>query len=227
MDLLSEALQGRKVFRIHLPDGQRISFRLLSWGEFNAYYEAANKGIIAVDIIEDAIFRKCVIEKRFIDTMYEMRAGIVSTVATLILSFSGPTNAETFNRDMDIHRAQAGNLNSQIRTLICQAFPAYKPEDLETMTWPVILERLAQAEQILRLEEPIRLLTAEEQEKANKKGSFDIEKMIKEGIKEQAVAPQNMPRGSQVAQRRPQRKEPMTPQQEEQLRKIAELKRRR
>lgn len=223
MNLLHEAEKGRRVFRIHLPDGQRITFKLLSWGEFNAYSEAANRGTIAVDIIEDTIFRKCVLEQRFIDTMYELRAGIVSTVATLILGFSGPTDVESFNKDMEAYRIQSNSLNSQIRTLICQAFPAYKPEDLEKMTWPVILERLAQAEQILRLEEPLRLLTAEEAEKASKKkGRLDIDKMIKEGVIEQAVPPQNLPRGSQVAE-----KQGMMPQQVEQMRKIADFQRRR
>ena len=194
MDLLAEAEQGNRTFRITFPSGKYILFRLLSWKDFNKYWDLSQKGTLPADIVEDAVFRQCCLDPVCIDGMHEMRAGMVSTVVGLIMQMSGPANPGTFNNDMDTARAMVDTLNSQIVMIICRAFPAYKPEEIADMSWSNVLIRLAQAERILmkknppELVEPIRLLDEEEQEEAVQKesGQIDVNQLIKDGSQDAA-----------------------------------------
>lgn len=194
MDLLAEAGQGNRVFRITFPSGERVPFRLLSWKDFNKYWELSQKGTIPADIVEDAVFRQCCLDPVCIDNAHEMRAGIVSTVVGLIMQMSGPANLDGFNSDMDVARSMVDTLNSQVVMVICRAFPAYKPEEVMDMSWSSVLIRLAQAERILmkkippEMEEPIRMLSPEEREEAQQKddGQIDVNQLIKDGRKDAA-----------------------------------------
>jgi hypothetical protein len=194
MDLLHEAREGNRVFKITFPSGEVIPFRLLSWDDFNKYEGLSQKGTIPADIVEDSIFRQCCLDPVRIDESYEMRAGIVSTVVGLIMHMSGPGDIDGFNNDMNIAREMVDTLNSQVIMVICRAFPAYKPEEIGEMSWSDVLVRLAQAERILmkknppELMEPISILSKEEQELASHKqsGQIDVGQLIKDGRKDAA-----------------------------------------
>jgi len=168
MDLLWEAEQGNRIFRISFPSGAQIPFRLLSWSEYTMYRELSLKGSIPQPILESLIFEKCVAEQACIDNVDSYLAGVITTVVNMIMSLSGPTTPEDFNEGMGAMRETRNALNSQIIMVICRAFPAYKPEDLEEMNWAKIMERLAQAELILlsknppEMTEELRMLTSEE-----------------------------------------------------------------
>jgi len=168
MNILEDARQGKKLYRITFPCGTIVHFNLLCWRDFNTFLNLLNKGTIPADILEDVVFKECVCDQGMIEQMYEMRAGIVATVASVIMHLSGPAKLEEFNTHMDFAREEAGILNSQIIILICRAFPSYTPEDIESMPWHKVKLRLAQAEQVLmqknppEIAEPIRLLSEEE-----------------------------------------------------------------
>jgi hypothetical protein len=194
VDLLAEAEQGNRVFRITFPTGESVLFRLLSWKDFNKYWELSQKGTLPTDVIEDAVFRQCCLDPVFLENVHKMRAGIVSTVNGLIMQMSGPGDSEGFTNDMGVARSLVDTLNSQIIMVICSAFPAYKPEEVMEMQWTNVLIRLAQAERILmkkqppELTEPLRMLSPEEQEAAKQKegGRLDVNKLIKDGRKDAA-----------------------------------------
>ncbi len=194
MDLLQEAQKGNRCFSIRFPNGKRIPFRLLSWKDFNKYWELSQKGTIPADIVEDAVFRQCCLDPVCIDRADEMLAGVISTTVAIIMQMSGPANLDGFNGDMDTARNLVDTLNSQIVMVICRAFPAYKPEEIGEMSWSNVLIRLAQAERILmkknppELTEPIRMLSPEEQQDAVQKdpGQIDVDKLIKDGRRDAA-----------------------------------------
>lgn len=189
MNLLQHAREGRRIFRITFPDGEQIPFKLLDWKEFNTYWTLYTKGTIVSDVLEDELFRECVVDSDCIDRMHEMPAGVVPTVVGVIMQLSGPTQLEHFNNSLDLQRQQVDTINSQVIMSICQAFPAYKPEDIEKMPWHTVLERLAQAERILMnmgfLKEPLKLLTPEEAAKTqgHTKGRVNVEDLVADGKK--------------------------------------------
>lgn len=186
MDLLWEAEQGNRVFRINFPSGVQIPFRLLSWDEFTMYRDLTLKGSIPQSVLEHLIFEKCVAEQSCIDNVDTFLAGVISTVVNTIMSLSGPTTPEDFNEGMGGMRGARDTLNSQIVMIICRAFPAYKPEEIEQMTWAKVMERLAQAELILmsrgEMSEELRMLSAEEasQKQVKKPNAVDVSQLVGE-----------------------------------------------
>lgn len=193
MDLLAESRQGNRVFRITFPGGERVPFHLLSWKDFSGYEELSQKGTLPADIIEGAIFRQCCLDPVVLNNIYEMHAGVVSTVVGVIMQFSGPGDMDSFNNDVEIARKLVDTLNSQVIMVICRAFPAYKPEEVMDMSWADVLIRLAQAERILmkknppELTEPIRMLTQEEHDATQtESGSVNVDNLIKDGRRDAA-----------------------------------------
>ena len=200
MNLVEEAKKGSRVLRLEFPDGIRIPFRLLTWKQYTAYWQLMIKGNVIPAVIEQEIFKECVLEYDYIDQINELRAGVISTVATLIMQLSGPVDIKGFNPMLDTCRDHIDTLDSQIIMVICRAFPAYKPEDIEEMPWSKVLMRLAQAERILmsknppELAEPIKVLSREESEKMKKSNEFNANDLIKEGqdlVREEGRPPPN------------------------------------
>lgn len=224
MDILAEAKQGNRVFKIEFPDGTRVLFRSLVWERFNMYMELQLKGSLPNDLIEDAIFRECVLDAVTIDSMGRFRAGVVHTVASVAMHISGPADLETVNPSLEIARTQVDSLNSQIVMVICRAFPAYSPEDIEAMPWNKVLIRLAQAERILmtknppELAEPVRVLDPQEAADIKKKENnrVDTGELIRDGQRMGTEENRTPP----VAGFDHQRPEP-NPQQVEQIRALA------
>ena len=100
-------------------------------------------------IVEDNIWKKCVIEHTLPGTVDTMNAGLVSTIVRLILNFSNPVSQEEIEAELNEMRSKTKDLREEIVIKICQAFPAYTPEEVEEMEWKTQLKRLAQAEKIL------------------------------------------------------------------------------
>ena len=197
MDLLQATKEGKRIFKITFPDGTGVPFHLLTWQECKSYMEAGQKGNIPADVLENDVFTRCVIDPVIIQQIPDLEAGIVSTVVGVILALSGPDDIETFNNSMDLARQSVDSLDSQIVMIICRAFPAYTPEDVESMTWDRVIKTLAQAERMLMsagvLEQPIRGLTLEEAKKLNKtSGSgatkrVDLDELMKDAKEMKAI----------------------------------------
>lgn len=101
--------------------------------------------------IEESLWDECVIEHTILsgaDLEY-LHAGLVSTIAQLILKYSCSTKAGQANEQLDDARMSLQDATQQAIIFICEAFPSYLPENLEQLTWNKLLKRLAQAEVIL------------------------------------------------------------------------------
>ena len=158
-----------EVYASELPDGTVIPWKPLSFGDFIYYTRLESEGRIPSDVLEDEIFRKCVVDTIYIDSISELRAGTVSTVAAQILSYSGTTEAEEFNVYLSQKRSEINNVLDRFVIIICRWFPAYKPEDVYSMNFDTMLGRLAQAESLMMElnpdAQPFELVTEEAPER--------------------------------------------------------------
>jgi hypothetical protein len=149
-----------------------IPWKPLSVGDYIKYHHETIRGAIPPSLIEDEIFKKCVLDDTLVRQMPFLNAGVVSTVVQNIWQFSGPTGIESFNSDIEMARAVLQDSHTkamhQLVQVITLAFP-YKPEEIYNMDYETFVLRVVQAEAKLleagMLKEPIRM-----QEEGQEKG---------------------------------------------------------
>jgi len=158
------------------PDGPVIPWRPLSLGDYLKYSRDYARKLIPTSILEDEIFKKCVIEKTFIRQMPFMKAGIISVVVQNIWEMSGPVGITEFNNDLEMARtilfSDGTRAIQDLVQVITMAFP-YKPEEIYAMDYETFLLRVAMAEKKLlemgMLKEPIEMKDASEETQKKKK----------------------------------------------------------
>jgi hypothetical protein len=126
-----------------------VLFKALSYADSETAKRICKNYPALAPIVEDNIWKKCVIEHTLPGTVDTLNAGLVSTIVRLILNFSNPTSHYDIENELNEIRAKTRNIREEIIIKICQAFPSYTPEDVEDMEWRTQLKRLAQAEKIL------------------------------------------------------------------------------
>lgn len=150
------------VYLIKFPDGTDVPFRALSYGDFHYYNDALTHGLDFPFILEEEIFRKCVLDQAVVDNLQSHKAGTISSTVAAIMQVSGPVDVSEFNQVLSAKRVEASRPKNHFAAIICKAFPAYKIEDIDEMDFDTFLLRLAQAEQLLlaagMLKEPIALM---------------------------------------------------------------------
>ncbi len=134
-----------------LPDGTEIPWRPLTIGEFMEYDDLMKSGQYSIPVIEDEIFKKCVTDRFYLVNIDKLSAGIVSTVVTNIMAYSGPQTIDDFNEALSTARAVIQGPLHTVVDMVCRAFPAYKPEDVYSMDYSTLMLRTAMAEQRLLL----------------------------------------------------------------------------
>ena len=102
--------------------------------------------------IEEDIWRDCVIEQTFGGNPDNLPAGIVTTIAQVIMQKSCPTNIDKVGEDLDKARGKMGEMVRQLVLKVCEAFPNYSPEDVFNFDWETLIERVAESEKILGAE---------------------------------------------------------------------------
>lgn len=131
------------------------------------YETQFNVGLYSAAVLEDEIFKLCVVNKFYVDTIDELSAGIVSIVVGHIMANSGPARVEDFNAALNVARITIQHPIHNAVDTICRAFSSYKPEDVYLMNYETFMLRLAMAEhrlmQIGILKEPIELISNTEQ----------------------------------------------------------------
>ena len=147
-----------------LPDGTEIPWKPLSIGDYIYYSHAIAVEGVPTSIIEDEIFKKCCLRPALLQDINTQLAGNISEVVRHILEKSGPPSPEAFNENLAAARKESELPMNAMLSIICQAFPSYRPEDIEALDIDKFMLRLAQAEAILLrnkiLEKPISLLAA-------------------------------------------------------------------
>ena len=159
----------------------RVLFRPLTKSEYYSYLQIFVTGLVTPGKLEDHIFREIVLDPATIDTMMGLPAGLVSTVIGIAFRLSGnplSTEEEVLRFNVDIAQARnevQENVYDQFAAVICKAFPAYKPDDIEQVSYPQFLKLLVMAEQVLDLE-PIELKTKGEKKNFTKSLFDDAKK---------------------------------------------------
>jgi hypothetical protein len=137
---------GSDIYITYLLDDLVIPWKLLTIEEYLSYEKQFNLGLIPTSVLEDEIFFKCVVDKAMVNRLDRYPAGVVSTIAQVIFIASGPQTIDELNTILDQSRGYSQHIIHQMVPVICQAFPAYKPEDVYSMTYETFMLRLAQAE---------------------------------------------------------------------------------
>jgi len=159
MDLLEAKKKHDNLYKVVFADNTIVLFRLLSWKEYEYFHYMYGQNLI--DQQDESLFDQCVLDIKHNPDRDKLRAGVVHTVTNIILSLSGPKSIENWQEALESARKDSvPTLLSQIEMVICRAFPAYKPDDIWNMGWPMIINRLAQAEQLLlqtkQIDKPLR-----------------------------------------------------------------------
>jgi hypothetical protein len=126
-----------------------VLFKSLSFSKYETAKRICKNYPALAPVVEDNIWEECVVEHTLNGNVNTLNAGIISTIVRLILSFSNPTSQKEIEEELVDIRDNAKNIREEIVVKICQAFPAYTPEQVEDMEWRVQLRRLVQAEKIL------------------------------------------------------------------------------
>jgi len=158
--LLLRELYG-PVYVSVLPDGQRVPWKPLPVGEFLSYQDQFASGQYPTAFLENEVFKKCVLNPVLVSQINELLAGVVSTVVFSIMENSGPSDLTRLEELLNRSRVKANVVLHDMIALVCQAFPAYKPEDLYNMDAETFMFRVALAERKLLntgiLKEPLSL----------------------------------------------------------------------
>lgn len=194
---LEHKLEGESLFQTRFDDGGFVVWRPLPWSDYKKYRDA--RGILGpkIDIqIEESVYERCVVYSTYdtpapenlteeeakhwlAESRAEQLAGVAPTVVKSIMFMSGATSGKTIIKQLDQFRPFATNLEDYIVALICRAFPAYTPEQVEGLPWQTILKRAAQAEVLLN--SPIEIVDQEaERQKVISAQKFNLQKEIKE-----------------------------------------------
>lgn len=151
-----EGIQDSSFYKIDFP---AISFivkalKLNQAQAFKVVLDINSQNLSLVDRIEDEIFKIGVVEVippfEDEDDFNYLKAGIVSTVAMIILKISAPPDtAEELKSQFDeLDASLSKDTVNDMRLIICSAFN-YKPEDLSDWTWIKLLTRFIEAQKIL------------------------------------------------------------------------------
>lgn len=158
-----------------------VVWKPISWGEMKRV------GLFPVSFeLEEWVWDKCVIETTFTPVELESRAGIISTTVQQILMVSGYVAPENtlpwIEESLGIARAEVNtNIFDQMVMFLCAVFP-YKPEDIEQMSWPIFMKRVAQAEKLAAEGMPQAPLVIMQKDEGKK--GFDLNKEIMETRKD-------------------------------------------
>lgn len=187
---------GSNVFVTQLPDGTEVPWKPLSIGDFIEYDNLIKSQQYPFAFIENEIFTRCVQSETLVKQINVLPAGVVSAVAHTILLYSGPQTIDELSEAINLNRPIAGELLHMLSSYICQAFPAYKPEEVYALDYSTFVLRVAQAEnKLLRtggVSEPLTFISANSQTEkleAPKESKVSSQSLLDKYYEQQGVAP--------------------------------------
>lgn len=188
---------GPRTYFTEINEDFIVPWKPLSVEDFIYYSELTISRAVPPSVIEDEIFRKCVLDETLLRQIDFLPAGIVTTVVHAIWACSGPRDQDSVNEDLEAGRAVisagAGSILHEFVDVITKAFPAYTHEQVYSMDYETLIIRTVQAEKRLislgLVQEPIKILSKEELEKQQKKPKrkVDAKKLYEQQFKKQPV----------------------------------------
>lgn len=151
---LHEALSSyRELFLFEL-DGNRILFRPLAWQDYKNFAHLFRSYPELYSDLEDLVWDAAVIEHNLPSSKDYADAGLVGSIAQLVLFHSGigdrsEQDISRMNEELHLARIKTKSVEGQIKRSICEAFPSYRPEELDKLTWSQLMELLAYSESLL------------------------------------------------------------------------------
>jgi len=167
MDLAELKRKHRLVFCTEIA-GRLIYWRALTLREHDIYTKIIEFGLSPIGKVQDLIFREICLDPSVIDQMNLTPAGLIPSIVNTALTISGNSlrnneDLDRINNDLQEMREVVHNSPfEQFFVIICKAFPTYTPSELEQLEYQEILRLLIMAEQILKLENPLKLEVHEE-----------------------------------------------------------------
>jgi len=137
------------VYATVLPDGRYIPWKPLPLKDYLELEALRAVGTYTQSQLEDEVFRKCVLDELIVDRMDKLKAGTVSAVAATIFANSGPQSVDELGYIFNANRNLVQGVIHQMVSMICQAFPAYTPDDVYNMDYETMMQRAALAEEKL------------------------------------------------------------------------------
>lgn len=147
-----EVLKEKKsTYIFNSPEG-RILFSLLSIEDYTLIKRISLQTPALIPELEEEIWDKCVIEHSFGTELFGYNAGVVTTLAQIVMKLSCPTDLEGIQKDIEEARDNISEISEQLILKVCEAFPSYTPEEVQKFEWSTLMKRVAQAELILNKE---------------------------------------------------------------------------
>lgn len=143
-------LESDGLFMTSMPDGRSYTWRLLTLKEYRIFRALRETRTLSAYQVHDKVFDRCYLgNPHMIDG--DTPAGYTMSVGELIMWLSGDGAATGDKEDLEATRAAypADTLHEHMKRTCLRAFPAYRIEDLEKWTRPMLLQRFVCAESML------------------------------------------------------------------------------
>jgi hypothetical protein len=131
--------------------GIDLLFRELTFEEFDKIATVQRDGVMSSAEAEDKILEATIVypDKKVLD---KIPAGAFSSIAQEILDASGFSSARTAKARLEEKRREVQTeVRPLMKSFVLATMPAYKPEDLDLMTFSELAERVALAEKIIEI----------------------------------------------------------------------------
>lgn len=130
--------------------GIDLLFRELTFEEFDKISKIQDGGNFSSADAEDKILEYTLVYPDA-NALNRIPAGAVSSLSQEILDASGFASARTAKRILEEKRAAAGEVRSLMKAFVLATIHAYKPEDLDKMSFSELAEKVALAEKIIEI----------------------------------------------------------------------------
>lgn len=156
MELFEALRQNIDLYQLDFDQGPVI-FKLLPYDSYLGFKRIIINHPRLLATVEEEIWQECILVNPFkvsddnsIEYLNDLAAGIVSTVAQVVLFLSEPKTFGSLMEQFDLARAQVANIfHLEAQAFIASAFPGMNPKELLHLTIPELFIYLAQAEIIL------------------------------------------------------------------------------
>jgi hypothetical protein len=156
MELLEALSQNIDLYQLDFSQGPVI-FQLLPYDSYLGFKRIIINHPRMLTLVEEEIWRTCIVVDPFktedsSDYLDYLNAGIISTVAQVVLFLSEPKDFEDLLDQLNYAREQVASVfHLQAQAFICRAFPGINSKELLHLTIPELLIRISQAEYITGL----------------------------------------------------------------------------
>jgi hypothetical protein len=137
------------IFSVNIK-GQDIIFRELTFNEYDRIVEYKNNENSSSLEAEDLIISSAVVYPENYN-FEKLPAGTISSLAQEIIDFSGFYSPSLAKQILLSKRKTANEVRGLMKAFVLSTIPAYKPEDLDDMTFSQLAERVALSEKILEI----------------------------------------------------------------------------